>query len=80
MVIFIVGSKSRKLNLLNDRGFFFKLYKFNTLFVYIYIVNYNIFETFVRNNINRIIKLPRKIKLNIIINYKTINYYIINVF
>ena len=78
MIIFIINSKSRKFNLLNDRKFFFELYKFDTLFIYIYIVNYNISEVFVKNDINRIIKLPRKVKLNIIINYKAINYYIIN--
>ena len=80
MAIFIVNSKSRKFNLLNNREFLFKLYKFNTLFVYTYIVNYNILKVFVKNNINRIIKLSRKIKLNIVINYEIINYYIINSF
>ena len=78
MAIFIISSKSRKLNLLNDRESFFELYKFNTLSVYTYIVNYNILKIFVKNDINRIIKLPRKVKLNMIINYKTVNYYIID--
>ena len=80
VIIFIINSKNRKLNLLNNREFFFRLYKFNTLFIYIYIVSHDISKIFIRNNINRIIKLPRKIKLNIIINYKTINYYTINSF
>ena len=74
----MIGSKSRKLSLLNDREFLFKLHRLNILSVYIYIVNYKIFEVFVRNDIDYAIKLPRRIKLNIIINYKTINYYIIN--
>ena len=59
IAVLIVGPKSRKLNLLNNREFFSKLYKLNTLFVYIYIVNYNIFKVFVRNDINYTIKLPR---------------------
>ena len=78
IAVLIVNSKSRKFNLLNDREFLFKLYKFNTLFIYIYIVNYNIFKIFVRNDINYIIKLPRRIKLDIIINYKINNYYVID--
>ena len=80
VAIFIINSKNRKFNLLNDREFFFKLYKLNTLFIYVYIVNHNIFKVFIRNNINRTIKLPRKVKLNIIINYEAINYYIIDFF
>ena len=80
IAVLIINSKSRKLSSLNDREFFFKLYKFNTLFVYTYIINYNIFKIFVKNDINYNIKLLRRIKLNIIINYKAINYYIINSF
>ena len=78
IAVLIVSSKSRKLNLLNDRELLFKLYKFNTLFVYIYIVNHNIFKIFVRNDIDYIIKLPRRVKLDIIINYKAVNYYAID--
>ena len=34
IAVLIIGPKSRKFNLLNDREFLFKLYKLNTLFVY----------------------------------------------
>ena len=80
IIVFIINLKNRKLsfNLLKNREFLFELYKFNTLSVYIYIVNHNIFKIFMRNNINRIITLPHKVKLNIIINYKIVNYYVIN--
>ena len=67
-------------NLLNNLEFLFELYRFNILFVYIYIVNHNMFKVFMKNNINRVIKLPRRVKLNIIINYKIVNYYVINFF
>ena len=35
-------------------------------------------EVFVRNDINHIINLPRKVKLGIIINYEIIEYFSIN--
>ena len=58
----MADSKNRKLNLLNNREFLFKLYKFNTLFVYIYIVNYDIFEVFIKKIL--IVLLNYLVKLN----------------
>ena len=37
-------------------------------------------KVFVRNDINYIINLSRKIKLKIIINYEIIEYFFINIF
>ena len=43
-------------------------------------INYNILKIFVKNNINYIINLSRKIKLKIIIDYKITKCYVINFF
>ena len=80
ILIFIFNFKRQFLKLLNNYNYIFKFKKFNILSIYIYIINYNILKVFVRNNINYIINLSRKIKLKIIINYKIIKYFFINIF
>ena len=44
-------------NLSNNRDLLFKLKTLDTLFVYAYIINYNILKIFIRNNSNKFITL-----------------------
>ena len=61
--------------------FFFESQKLDILLVYAHIVDHNILKkVFIRNDINHIINLSRKIKLKIIIDYKATRYYVIDFF
>ena len=78
MIISIIDLKCRSLKLLNDRDFLFESQKFDTLSIYAYIINHNILKIFIRNNINYVMNLSRKIKLRMIINYEITKCYVIN--
>ena len=80
MAIFIIGFKSRFFKLLCDRDFLFASQKFDILLIYAYIVDHNMLKIFVKNDINYVISLSRKVKLRVIINYEITKCYIINFF
>ena len=48
------------------------------MLIYAHIVDYNILKVFVKNDINHIMSLSRKVKLKIIIDYKAARYYVID--
>ena len=78
ITIFVFDFKCRFFKLLYNRDFLFESQKLDTLLIYVYIVNYNMLKIFIRNNINYIISLSRKVKLKMIINYEITKCYIIN--
>ena len=80
MITFIIDFKCRFLKLLKDRDFLFESQKLDILLVYAYIVNYNISKVFIKNNINYIINLSRKVKLKMIVNDEITKCYIIKIF
>ena len=80
MAVSVAGLKCRSLKLLCDRDFLFESQKLDTLLVYIYIVNHNMLKIFVRNDINHVISLSRKVKLKMIIDYKAARCYVIDFF
>ena len=80
VVVSIFKSRRRALKLLKDRNFIFEPQKLDILLVYVYIVDRNISEVFIRNDIDRSITLTRKVKLNVLSNYKAIEYFIIDLF
>ena len=80
MIIFVIDLKCRSLKLLNDRDFLFKSQKLDILLVYTYIVNHNISKIFVKNDINYVKGLSRKVKLKIIIDYQITRCYVIDFF
>ena len=57
--------------IINDRDFLFELQKVNILSIYAHIIDHNILKIFVKNNIDHIINLSRKVRLETIINYET---------
>ena len=78
IIVSVIDLKCKSLKLLYNRDFLFESQKLDTLLVYIYIINHSISKVFVKNNINHIISLSRKVKLRVIINYKITKYYIID--
>ena len=66
--------------ILNTRDFLSESEKLDTLLIYIYIVYCNMLKAFVKNNIDYIMSLSRKIKLKTIIDYKIMRCYIIMIF
>ena len=80
IIISIIDLKCRSLKLSSDRDFLFESQKLDTLSIYAHIVDYNISKVFVRNDINYIINLSRKIKLRVIIDYEITRCYVINFF
>ena len=69
IVIFIIDLKCRSLKLLNDCDIFFESQKFDILSIYAHIVNHNILKIFVKNDLDYIMNLLRKVKSKISINY-----------
>lgn len=80
VIIFIIDFKYRSFKLSNNRDFLFESQKFDILSIYAYIVDYNMLKIFIKNNIDYIMSLSRKVKLKIIINYEIIKCYVINSF
>ena len=80
VAVFISESKRRALKLFKNRNFIFEPQKLDTLSVYAYIVNRNISKVFVRNDIDRSIILARKVKLDVLSNYKIAKYFVIDLF
>ena len=80
MIVSIIDLKCKSLKLSYNRNFLFESQKFDTLSIYTHIVNHNISKVFVKNDINHIISLPRKVKLKIIIDYEITKCYVINSF
>ena len=78
ITISIIDFKYRFFKLSNDRDFLFESQKFDILLIYAYIVDHSIIKIFVKNNINYVISLSRKVKLKIIINYETTKCYVIS--
>ena len=50
------------------------------MLIYAHIVDHNILKVFVKNNINYVISLSRKVKLKMIIDYETTKCYVIDFF
>ncbi len=63
MRIKVVRPRHRPLDLPTDRDLIFELDKLDKLLVYIYIIDYNISHVFIRNNIDKEIKLPKNIRI-----------------
>ena len=61
-----------------NRDFIFESQKLDILFVYAYIINRNISKIFVRNDTDRSITLIRKVKLEVLSNYKATEYFIVD--
>ena len=80
MIISIIDLKCRSLKLLSDRDFLFESQKLDILLIYAHIIDYNISKIFVKNDINYVINLSRKVKLKVIIDYKTTRCYVIDFF
>ena len=59
-VIISITKIEKIFNLLNNRDLLFKLKTLDTLFVYAYIIDYNILKIFVRHNLNKLITLLGK--------------------
>ena len=78
MTISIVDPKCKFFKLLYNRDFLFESQKLDTLSIYVHIINYNILKIFVKNDINHIMSLSRKVKLKIIIDYETARCYVID--
>ena len=80
MIISVSDLKCRSLKLLYDRNFLFESQKSDTLLIYAYIVNHSILKIFIKNDINYVISLSRKVKLKMVINYEITKCYVINSF
>ena len=80
MIISIIDLKCRSFKLSNNRDFFFKSQKLDILSIYADIVDHNISKVFVKNDINHVMSLSRKVKLKMIINYEVAEYYVIDFF
>ena len=78
MTISIVGLRCRSLKLSYDRDFLFESQKFDTLLIYAHIVDHSISKIFVKNDIDHVMSLSRKVKLRMIINYEATRCYVIN--
>ena len=78
MTVPIADLKCKSLKLSYNRDFLFESQKLDTLLIYAHIVNHNILKIFVKNDINHIMSLSRKVKLKIIINYETARCYVID--
>ena len=78
MTVSITGPKCRPLKLLYNRDFLFESQKLDILLIYAHIVDYNISKVFVKNDIDHIISLSRKVKLRMIIDYEIARCYVIN--
>ena len=77
ILVLVIGAK-RPLSLPTDRNFIFEPNTLDTLLVYIYIVNHNISEVFVRNNTNYEITLPRRTRLSNVTKYDTTGAFIVD--
>ena len=78
MTILIIDLKCRFLKLSYNRNFLFESQKLDILSIYAYIVNHSILKVFVKNHINYVISLSRKVKLKLIINYEITRCYVID--
>ena len=78
MTVSVVDLKCRSLKLLCDRDFLFESQKLDTLSIYVHIINHNMLKVFVRNDINYVMSLSRKVKLRVIIDYKITRCYVID--
>ena len=78
ITISIVDLKCRSFKLSNNRDFLFESQKLDTLSVYIHIVDHSISKVFVKNDINYIMSLSRKVKLRVIIDYEITKCYVID--
>lgn len=65
-------------NLLTDRDFIFEPEQYNSLSVYAHVVDNTISEILVRNDLDQTIVLPKRTKLDKVIEYKTGGYYAVN--
>ena len=78
VAIFVTDLKNRSFKLLNDRDFLFKSQKLDILLIYAHIVDYNILKIFIKNDIDYVMSLSRKIKLRMIIDYEAARCYVID--
>ena len=78
ITVSISDLKCRSLKLSYNRDFLFESQKFDTLLIYVHIVNHNISKVFIKNNINYIMSLSRKVKLKVITDYEITRYYVID--
>ena len=56
----LLSSYPLTFNLSNNRDLLFELQTLNVLLIYVYIINYEVFKIFIRNNSNKFITLSRK--------------------
>ena len=66
----ISGPKHRRLGLPADRDFIFEPQKLDLPSVYAYVIDHKASEIFVRNDTDRAIQLPRRVKLGMISDYE----------
>ena len=59
-IVILIIKIEKILSLLNNRDLLFKLKTLYTLFIYAYIINYNILKIFIRDNLNKLITLLRR--------------------
>ena len=77
ILVLVIGAK-RPLSLPIDRDFIFEPNILNTLLVYIYVVNYNMSEVFIRNNTDYEITLPRRTRLGNVTEYDTTGAFVVD--